>query len=430
MCFGQGSKPRKSVRNTGSGQFEFQAVLDRGGLPADFDKIMIKQVIEDLETDLALTPAESRTLRYFIDLTRGQDWHKGHRAIVWPSRLKHARACGITENTARRAVQGLIHNRLIIAKDSANMTRWGRRDAESGYILEAYGLDLSPLALRLSEFVERREALRQEERLFDAARRDLKATIVKIRDLDTDELVHELALEEYSELAKGAIEASERMHLLYSSAAMQQQAKQLADRLTRFMQTVRDRAGLAEKAKAQAEVIVQSIRRLSETRVDENFNDEFVPKGDEEGSPYDTPNNPYKDSVIALQEEVVAEVGEEEVAVIDGFRVRPKDLRHLLPIASQRLEAGYSWRNAAAIANEQAVDMGINPNIVARAMRPGSMGPHGATVAILMLASRPDIRNAGAYFNSMALKAERGELHLGKTLWGYKRAAITSKTSM
>jgi Replication protein C N-terminal domain len=37
--------------------------------------------------------------------------------------------------------------------DSPTGRRWGHRDAKTGKIVEAYGFDLSPIALRHAEFV-------------------------------------------------------------------------------------------------------------------------------------------------------------------------------------------------------------------------------------------------------------------------------------
>ena len=61
-------------------------------------------------------------------------------------------------------------------KDSPNGKRYGRRDP-AGRIVEAYGFDLSPIALRDAEFIRLAEKARAERLLMGRLRR--RATIAQ-----------------------------------------------------------------------------------------------------------------------------------------------------------------------------------------------------------------------------------------------------------
>ncbi|WP_254055712.1 plasmid replication protein RepC [Ruegeria sp. EL01] len=114
-----------------------------------------------------------------------QDWEQGRRPIVWASNNFLTEQLGWSLSALRRHVRRLCDIGVIAMKDSPNGKRWGRR-GDDGYIVEAYGFDLAPLAARAEEF-EALHAVLQEERQFCAslrntitvARRIIRAKIEK-----------------------------------------------------------------------------------------------------------------------------------------------------------------------------------------------------------------------------------------------------------
>ena len=106
---------------------------------------------------------------YFFGLTRPQDWMGDARPIVWPSAREQSEALGLSPSGVKFLNRRLIELGLIIAKDSPTGARWGRR-GHNGQILEAYGFDLSPMAHRVEEFSQIRDAGRAN----DAVRAQLR----------------------------------------------------------------------------------------------------------------------------------------------------------------------------------------------------------------------------------------------------------------
>ena len=99
-----------------------------------------------------------------------QDWEQGRRPIVWASNAFLIEQLGWSLSALRRHVRRLCDAGVIAMKDSPNGKRWGRRD-DAGYIVEAYGFDLAPLAARAEEF-ETLHAVLQEERQYCATLRN------------------------------------------------------------------------------------------------------------------------------------------------------------------------------------------------------------------------------------------------------------------
>ena len=106
----------------------------------------------------------------FGAVTQPQDWEQGRRPIVWASNHFLMEQTGFSLATLRRHVRRLCEVGVMSMKDSPNGKRWGRRDAD-GVIVEAYGFDLAPMAARAEEF-EALYAHLQEERAHCASLRN------------------------------------------------------------------------------------------------------------------------------------------------------------------------------------------------------------------------------------------------------------------
>jgi replication protein C-like len=78
------------------------------------------------------------------------------------------------------------------AVDSPTGRRWGRRDAKTGKIVEAYGFDLSPIGLRHAEFVAVAERAAVEERERAALRRRLTIARKAIQQIAETAIEHQL----------------------------------------------------------------------------------------------------------------------------------------------------------------------------------------------------------------------------------------------
>ena len=109
-------------------------------------------------------------------ITQPQDWQQGRRPIVWSSNAFLEEQTGLSLSALRRHVRRLCELGVIAMKDSPNGKRWGKRD-ENGFIIQAYGFDLGPLAARAEEF-EALYAQLHEERQFCAS---LRNTITVMR---------------------------------------------------------------------------------------------------------------------------------------------------------------------------------------------------------------------------------------------------------
>ena len=86
--------------------------------------------------------------------SKASDWEsKKRKPIVWPSNSRLAQRMGIGVSTMKHHLNGLVRAGLIAYSDGPTYQRRGRRDKD-GNIVEAVGIDLSPITVRFSELSE------------------------------------------------------------------------------------------------------------------------------------------------------------------------------------------------------------------------------------------------------------------------------------
>lgn len=166
------------VRRIAAAQWAAARLADSyQGLPEGVSKAMLLDRFERAAPRLGVGDGAVRLVRALVRLTQEQDWTGGRfRPIAWPSNemlgeeLQRSRT--VVQGLIRQAVQyGLVHMR-----DSGNGKRWGYR-GDAGEIVEAYGFDLAPLAVRWEEFAD----LAAARGLDSARRRQLRATLGELR---------------------------------------------------------------------------------------------------------------------------------------------------------------------------------------------------------------------------------------------------------
>ena len=97
--------------------------------------------------------------------SRAIDWNDpgGIGPIVWMSNAHLARVMCMSEDNVRRHLRGLAARGLISYRDGPTCRRHGKR-GDDGRIIEAFGIDLSPIAMRHAELTELAEAHEWEAR--------------------------------------------------------------------------------------------------------------------------------------------------------------------------------------------------------------------------------------------------------------------------
>jgi replication initiation protein RepC len=138
---------------------------DFTGLEEGIDRYELLLLVKRVGKAAGFTPRMMQLLDYYFAFTREIDWEQGSRPIVYQSLSRTALDLGVGERQIQKLEKGLFELGACTWSDSGNHKRYGQRDPQSGRILYAYGIDLTPLAyLR-----EKLQDLLQEKQLHDQA---------------------------------------------------------------------------------------------------------------------------------------------------------------------------------------------------------------------------------------------------------------------
>ncbi|WP_072780106.1 plasmid replication protein RepC [Marivita hallyeonensis] len=154
--------------------------LAEAGVNATVPKSRAFLAVKRVGAQIGLKAGDLMLLDTLAAFTQPQDWEQGRRPIVWPSNAYLVDRTGFSLSALKRHTRRLADAGVIAFCDSPNGKRWGHRDAE-GVIVEAYGIDLSPLAARAMEFEELHTQLQNERALCQRLKRQITVTRRMIR---------------------------------------------------------------------------------------------------------------------------------------------------------------------------------------------------------------------------------------------------------
>ena len=132
---------------------------------------------QQAEPYLGLPGHAYKLVAWLVKQTQPQDWEEGSRPLAWPSARHQAEFLGPSPARVKQHNRALFEAGVFVMRDNEQGKRYGRRDPETKRIIEAFGFDLSPLALRYHEFVRVAAAARVERERMRKLRR--RATLAR-----------------------------------------------------------------------------------------------------------------------------------------------------------------------------------------------------------------------------------------------------------
>ncbi|WP_242140720.1 plasmid replication protein RepC [Sphingomonas sp. TREG-RG-20F-R18-01] len=376
----------------------------------DIDRNELYRVLDGAKTAIGLSASALETLKHLIGYTRPNDYKGAARPIAWPSNYTLAELGGVTESAIKARLRQLRNLALITMRDAAHGRRRGQRGA-SGEIVSAYGIDLTPLRARFDELKAAAEAHSAFSRLDKLGRQE----IARVRRMVSQAL------------AQAADMRLTGPHWIMLQEAIETVAQQAA-----MARSSRD-AALYERALADLPEIEDQVGQTIDRFM---FHDESNASGSKSSPFIHIQTNPCHDSVTALRErssdrDSPAPI-EPDLPVSPSnstFKTSPIELVEMFPSTAMYVERPRpSWIDLHRATARLRNDLGIRTGTWVDAL--DKLGADGAAVAIMITAERSarhEIRlTPGAYFAGMVTRAQRGELDLSKSLWGFRteRAAL------
>lgn len=340
--------------------------------------------------------------------------------VVWPSNESLARRLGVSVSTMKYHLNGLVRAGLVAYSDGPTYQRRGRRN-EEGSIIEAYGIDLSPIAVRyeeLSELVERAEhTARLIKRLTyrrTVLRKGVQALIFAAREeglagtwdraqARLDVIREQRAIE--AEILEDQIEALE---------TLQAELEEAFDTaiLDRNFQTA-----LSKFRPIQTTAESQTSESSNQSRPRANAR-ESISSATYGGMAFET--KPEAISAVGQDRKRRQIVLDEDVQMISLPLVRDAcpTLTAYVPTSLQ------SWSSLRDSGREIAVAAGINPQVWQEAQ--SVLGPDIAVAALAVTVQKTEmglVQKPGAYMRRLSQLGRDGELHISRSLFGLAQAS-------
>jgi replication initiation protein RepC len=378
------------------------------GLPAGTAKpYRFLAAFQEAEPYLGLPSPAYKLISWLVKQTKPQDWEEGSRPIAWPSARRQQEFLALSPARVKSLNRLLFEAGIFVLRDNEQGRRFGHRDPVTKRLTEAYGFDLSPLAQRYDEFVGLAAAARVERDRMKALRRRVTLARRAVRQAGE-------ALAAGGNLPAAWPSLAAEVSDLVKTARQAQRSEELA--LV---------AKALENRKAEAEQWLRDAPVPAETD----------PTG-LENKPHTTytnlTENPYQDTVIARQGSSQAEPPAPfpspsvTVAPVEQvFRLKAAQLVDLAPkLARYMLRETPTWPDIVeAAATWLRPELGVSPSLWGEACR--IMGRDTAALALAIVSTKQEghfSSSAGGYFAGMVRKAEKGELHLERTLWALREA--------
>ncbi len=313
--------------------------------------------------------------------------------VVFPSNAELSlRSRGMADATLRRHLAALVDAGLILRRDSPNGKRYCQRNAR-GEVENAFGFDLSPLALAASQIHAAAEEARERARLCQRLRGEIT---IHLRDIGK---IIEAAL---NEGRKGDWEGF--MHEMMP----------LARRLSR--QAGPDILDARRDALVNLRARVETAYLDSLTEQEMSDNDAGFERHYQNSKPDHHYENSSEKELKATAGGQIAQERETERQRAPETKAEPVPLAYVLatcPSLATYAKGGTisSWRDVVVTAQLVRSMLGMSPDAWRRACE--AMGEISAAITVAAILERAEtIRSPGGYLRALTERAENGHFSL------------------
>ncbi len=379
--------------------------------------------LRDFRDEFGISEGALNLLDLYISFSQPQDWEAGQKPIVW---LSIERACEELKKSRSRIKayeNELVAHGLLSFKDTPSSRRYGRRaQAGTKYIIEAFGVDLSPFATKATIIIKRGQDYASKRALLKQTRVDIKMHRKALSGL-LSALIGEGVMTEAEVAAYKETRAYTENYYARYSSLLQDGLNSILSGLKEMIialevqlmdaSMARDNVRTLDKTNGYPitddtrKYIYRNNLNLSKSNAQEDVVGQTSEKITDEGTGRDD-----KDGVRTLWRELEPETKVSGAQVLKILRAFAPEL-----LAIKRYE---TWGDLAQNVPDWLEILQINKNVHVRAW--AKLGARGAIVALAVVAAKHALReingSPGAYLNGMLNAAVKEELHLAPSVHG------------
>jgi len=389
---------------------------DFSGLEENINRYDLLLLVKRTGKLAGFTPRMIQLLDYYMAYTREIDWEEGSRPVVYQSLARTALDLGISERQVQKLEQGLFHAGAVSWSDSGNHKRYGKRDPQTGRLLYAFGIDLTPLAFLKSDLADKLH----EKQLYDEAWLNTKRDISSCR-----RQIRSLLLELQEEWAN--VQALQEFEQSYEKIAIQlrthidlPELRALLDLHSELHESILEVAEATSPKQIQATQepnVPNKTQRSSCTSEPEFVHYKYT-------NPFNKNTCSPKD--MGFQKSVAEPTETNDPSLAAGLQhINLKQVllassdrfREHLPLESRPM----NWDDVTEAAYGLCTDLRISQQSWGEACR--VLGRVGASLCVLITDRATErlenpVTQPAAYFRGMVNKARGGELRLHSSIFG------------
>jgi len=421
----------------------YEQVEDFEGLEENVNRYDLLLLVKRIGKKAGFTPRMISLLDYYMAFTRDCDWEQGSSPIVYQSISKTALDLGVSERQVQRLEQSLFKVGALTWHDSGNHRRYGKRD-ESGRIMYAYGVDLTPLAFLKASLQEKL----QEKRLIDAAWMETKRQISYYRGQIKAVMceMELLTLDGQGDYTDIITELDKK----YAPISIQIRTHLPLEKLRALLASHKELYALAVDALED-----HDLSAVDNASINEDETIKMSPKNDSDDAYYNftikkqsnkldtnsmaspksfqkASNEPVElqrvtdhqaetcsneDESFTDEEALILQTGLQHITLKQALNASSENFRAHMPLANRPM----NWNDFVDAAYKMKGDLMISQASWGRAC--ATLGRNGAAICLLLTdqaqqREHKPVQKTGAYFNAMINRAKEGELHLHNSIFG------------
>jgi len=400
------------------------------GLEKDVQRYDLLVLVKRAGKAAGFTPRLIQLLDYYMAFTRDSDWEEGRNPIVYQSVSKTAMELGVTERQVRRMEHQLFELGALTWCDSGNHRRYGYRDPDTGELIYAFGVDLTPLASlsgKLQAVIDEKTAHTQEwqrvKRHISWMRAQIRSVLASMAEQGSaDEiLAAQSRFKAISEPLRSSMALCRLNSLCYAHQALLADilpADNAVDDLNETEASVQKESAMEDKNDRHIENTNQKqFSKENSSPPDKAFRGS---KRQGQGTSPDKSNcnESFQQNQTTTPEDIILSTGLQHITLKQALNASGERFRSRIPLEPRPM----NWADFAAAAHKRRRELKISQSLWATACE--LLGRNGAAVMLIIVdraTEREDnpVRSPGAYFRAMLARARTGNLNLQASIFAW-----------
>lgn len=392
---------------------------DGDASPCKVEKWRLTRALVEARHHFGLSDRTITVLEGLLSFHQSKELHGNRPIVVFPSNAELSLRCrGMAPATLRRHLASLCEAGLIFRRDSPNGKRYCRR-ASNGAVEDAFGFDLSPVALKAETIFAAAEKAKSDARELQKLRGDI--TIYQ-RDI--------------SKMLDAAVEMGEESPW----SDLQERFRELSGRPSRSsVHAVLEAFKISlEALDAEVKARYFALVEVAEVSANERQNERHIQSPESESLFLQTVEKKLNsDFVVSGGVQQTSEQWlEPDVKPMPALYPQPVELTltvervaKLCPqLADYALQGLRSWSDVVNASEVVSRMLGVSADALRCART--AMGSKAAAVSIAIILEKIEqIRSPGGYLRDLTRKAERGAFSLKPMLSALADARLAASAS-